>query len=206
MASVRARPVDRPRSAATSAARRQARTGTSAPTRIDETCAAANVAPGHGHRDRGEERRQWQPDLEGRSREGQRRRLEAPDRVGDEAASVDQVACHVHVVGRVLGLREHDPGARTRRASRARPRTRPRRTGRPRAASRGRPASVVAGCRADRVDREVADPRSWASSPPPGAASYWTMGGPTQAGRSPAGSARRPDSIRPWSRTSQRMS
>ncbi len=44
-ASVRARPVGSPRSSATSAASRQARTGTSDATSTDDTCAAANVVP-----------------------------------------------------------------------------------------------------------------------------------------------------------------
>ena len=43
--SQRARPTGRPRSAATSRASRQARTGTIAPTNTLDTCAAANVVP-----------------------------------------------------------------------------------------------------------------------------------------------------------------
>ena len=72
------------------------------------TWAAAKVAPSERHRDRREERRQRQPDLERRPREDERRRLVAPQRVGHEAAALDQVARDADVVGGVLGLREDD--------------------------------------------------------------------------------------------------
>ena len=71
------------------------------------------VAPSERHRDRGQERRQRQPDLERRPREHERRRLVAPQRVGDEAAALDEVARDADVVGRVLGLREDDLARRT---------------------------------------------------------------------------------------------
>ena len=81
--------------------------------RADED--AGDLGGGEGraeqrHRDRGEERRQRQPDLERRTREDQRRRLVAPQGVADEAAALEQVARDADVVGGVLGLGEHDLG------------------------------------------------------------------------------------------------
>ena len=108
-ASVRARSARAaPRSAATSAASRQASTGTSAPISTRRDLGGRERRAEQRHRDRGEERRERHPDLEGRSRERQRRRAVAPQRVGDEAAALQQVARDADVVGRVLGLREDD--------------------------------------------------------------------------------------------------
>jgi hypothetical protein len=58
------------------------------------------------HRQGDEERRQGQPDLECRPREGERRRLEAPQGIARQAVAGDQVARHHHVVGSVLRRRE----------------------------------------------------------------------------------------------------
>src|SRR5438093_7993335 len=60
------------------------------------------------HRDRREEARQRQPQLERRAREHERWGPVAPDRVGHEAASLDEVARDDVVVRRVLGRRERD--------------------------------------------------------------------------------------------------
>ena len=73
------------------------------------------------HRDRRQERRQRQPHLEGGAREHERRRLVAPQRVGDEPAALDEVPGDAEVVGGVLGLREDDlAGERRSRDQRAR--------------------------------------------------------------------------------------
>ena len=94
---------------ATSAASRQASTGTSAPiSTLRDLRRRRTCAPKQRHRDRGEERRQRQPDLERRPREDQRRRLVAPQRVGHEAAALEEVARDADVVGGVLRLREDD--------------------------------------------------------------------------------------------------
>ena len=61
-----------------------------------------------------EERRQGQPDLEGGTREDERRRLVAPQRVGHETAPIDEVARDADVIGGVLGLREDDLGGEPR--------------------------------------------------------------------------------------------
>ncbi|TMC62286.1 MAG: hypothetical protein E6J17_07010 [Chloroflexi bacterium] len=62
----------------------------------------------HRHGNRGEERRQREPDLEGGARHRERRRLVAPQGITDEAAAVEQVAGDADVVGRVLRLGEDD--------------------------------------------------------------------------------------------------
>ena len=60
------------------------------------------------HRDGGEERREGEPHLEGGPREDQWGCLVAPQRVRDEAATLEQVAGGRDVVGGVLGLGEDD--------------------------------------------------------------------------------------------------
>ena len=60
------------------------------------------------HRDGVEEGGQREPDLEGRTREDERRRPVAPQGVGDEAPALEEVARDADVVGGVLGLRKDD--------------------------------------------------------------------------------------------------
>ena len=91
-------------------ASRQARTGTSAPTTTDDHLRPpANgrrraSAIGIAARNDGSGS---QTSNAGRGND-ERRRLVAPERVGDEAAALDEVARDADVVGRVLGLREDD--------------------------------------------------------------------------------------------------
>ncbi len=66
--------------------------------------------PEQRHRDDREERRQRQPDLERVAREGERRRLVAPQRIRDDAAPFEHVPRDPDVVGGVLRLREDDLG------------------------------------------------------------------------------------------------
>ena len=65
---------------------------------------------GEGDRDREQQRGQGQPDLEGRTREHERWGAVAPERIGDQAPTLHEVAGDAHVVRAVLGFRERDRG------------------------------------------------------------------------------------------------
>ena len=101
-------PSARPRSVATSAARRQVSTATRVPPRIEDHWAAANVVPrsviGTAARSDGSGS-QTSKAGRGNSSGGVPKLQMA---FGDQARAVDQVSGHAHVVGGVLGSSEGD--------------------------------------------------------------------------------------------------
>ena len=168
-----------PRSTATSAASRQASTrgpsrrarGRPGP-RASRPRAGSGPAPLQRDRDRGEEGRQGEPDLEGGPREHQRRRAEAPQGVGHEPAALDEVAGDADVVRGVLGLGEDDDRRRDDADGERDGEHGQRPSARPRAGviGRGQPRTRT-GCRRLRAHRVDAT------------SSVSRTGGPTHAGR-----------------------
>src|SRR4051794_10589945 len=163
------------------------------------------------HRDSREDRRKGEPDFERRPREDERWGRVAPERVGDEAATLDEVARDADVVGGVLGSWERDGGRGDRPhdhgdredAERAQPRlarahcVSPVVGGR---VQRGSPAVVQMGKSATRTGASVGD-----VVPAPSSVSRQT-GGPTHGGSLPRSSGSTDGTASSRSRTSQRMS